>query len=328
MLSVQDNHNFCVAIAGQSNFIDKFIENNLLPEGLLVFHFASVAKMSEELPNLSYDVCLAFLNDELELKKICNYMSANTFENIPFILLLNEELKKNSNLPKTAICLSDSTELSELKMWTMSLMSLKRNVDLAKEKESRNKADENSYKIRQVYRDVILAVTQNKLKLLLSAAELPFYPPDAKLLEITISNSDDLVIAKEKIENYFIAQSWSKSRIFDIIVSVSEAVSNVLKHAQCGTVTIFGIDGKFHVWVSDNGKGINFSDIPKSALQKGHSSRNSLGMGFCIMLELTDQLLLFTHPMGTIVIMELSKEKQLPMLKSKKIINIEERQLN
>ena len=328
MLSVQDNHGFCAAIAGQSDLAKTFIKDSLLPEGILVSSFDSVYTMSKELSMLSCDICLAFLENEAELKNIGSYIYANPFENIPFILLLHDNIKNSNNLPETAICLPVSIDLSDLKMWTVSLMNFKRKIELAKERDSRNIADENSYKIRQVYRDVISAVTQNKLKLLLSASELPFYPPQTKVLEIKINNSDGLVSAKEQIEKYFVSKGWSKTRIFDIIVSVSEAVSNVLKHAQNGIVSIFGIGDKFHIWVSDNGKGIDFSDIPKSALQKGHSTRNSLGMGFCIMLELADQLLLFTHSMGTIIIMELSKEKPQSALKSKKTFNIEERQLN
>jgi len=56
--------------------------------------------------------------------------------------------------------------------------------------------------------------------------------------------------------------------------------------------------------VSDPGHGIDFSILPKAALMAGFSTKQSIGMSFSIMLDLSDRVLLSTQPGGTISVLE------------------------
>ena len=325
-MSSRDRSSLCVAIYGKSDITDKFVEEILLPERVMVSSFDSIEAVFEEFSLITFDALVLVVKDVEELEKIDRYVLANPSEYIPLILLADDEVYKNKKAGYDAgICFPLSSDFSDLKSWIMSLMTFKKRMDSAKERESRRISEENSYKIRQVYRDVIWAVTQNKLKLLLDISELPFYKEEDKVLELKIDSSNELVLSKKKIEEYFENMGWSRSRIFDVVVSVSEAVSNVLKHAKSGVITVFALKDRFHIWISDNGKGIDFSNIPKSTLQKGHSTGNSLGMGFCIMLELVDKLFLFTHSSGTILIMEIYREKQISQMTKKRKFSVEDR---
>lgn len=196
-----------------------------------------------------------------------------------------------------------------LSLWVSSLLRFKLRMDAARDRQNKKLYDENRYKIRLVYRDVILAVTRNKLFLVLSEDELPVPKGVLPAVSQKIDNIDDLAYAKDISEKYFVQANFSPSKIFDIVVSVSEAVSNVLKHAESGTLSIYEHSDKYFVSVADKGSGIKLADIPKS-VQRGHSSKSSLGMGFSIILELMDLTYLFTNTSGTTLIMQISKDTE------------------
>lgn len=101
-----------------------------------------------------------------------------------------------------------------------------------------------------------------------------------------------------------------RDRIFDMVLCVSEASTNALKHAHGGTLDVFLVDGRAQVWVADQGSGIDFSLLPRSTLMKGWSSKTSLGYGYTILLELLDRVVLSTSRYGTVVVMEMALEPQ------------------
>ena len=54
------------------------------------------------------------------------------------------------------------------------------------------------------------------------------------------------------------------------------------------------------------GPGIDFRTLPKATLVAGFSTAATLGMGFTIMLQLCDRVLISTHPGRTVVVLECS----------------------
>lgn len=156
-------------------------------------------------------------------------------------------------------------------------------------------------------RDLLLSLSNNKFFLIMDKNEFPEIVfeknPD---LSIKIDSVEDLAYAKKSVEEFFYKKNWNKNKIFDIVISVSEAVSNVLKHAQKGNLDIYYDYDSVYISVSDRGEGIELEDIPRF-IQKGESSKSSLGMGFSIIIELASAVWINTNSNGTILIMLIEK---------------------
>jgi anti-sigma regulatory factor (Ser/Thr protein kinase) len=85
---------------------------------------------------------------------------------------------------------------------------------------------------------------------------------------------------------------------------VCEALVNALRHAGGGTYQLFAADDKLQVLIRDEGPGIDFRTLPRATLQRGFSTASSLGMGFTIMLQVCERVLLSTHPGRTSLVLE------------------------
>jgi len=94
-----------------------------------------------------------------------------------------------------------------------------------------------------------------------------------------------------------------RSRQDDLTLAVGEAVSNVLKHAGAGVAHAWHEDDVVYAFIADTGRGITLENLPR-ALTPGWSSEPSLGMGFTLMLEMSDVIWLSTGPYGTTVCIE------------------------
>ena len=161
---------------------------------------------------------------------------------------------------------------------------------------------------RQVYKDVIYAVTNGKL-LLVEREELEKYAnEDKKIASMEISEAADVGKARNIVEEIAKNFKLSAPRVYDLVVCVSEAVTNVIKHARTGYMYVKKTKEKLQIWIEDAGPGIDFSQLPTFTLRKGFSTKPSLGYGFTILLELLDQLLLCTSAQGTIVVLEMFLE--------------------
>ena len=85
---------------------------------------------------------------------------------------------------------------------------------------------------------------------------------------------------------------------------MGEALDNALKHAGGGAYQVFARDDCLQVAISDDGPGIDFRTLPRATLVPGFSTAASLGMGFTIMLQLCERVLLTTRPGHTVVVLE------------------------
>ena len=158
--------------------------------------------------------------------------------------------------------------------------------------------------IRQAYVDVLDAVTGGKLVLVTEEElEASLGEPLTELGEIDTPSK--LGEARRRIESASCAR-FPSLREGMLANAVGEALNNTLKHATAGTYQVFARDSYVQVMITDSGPGIDFRSLPKATLLSGFSTTATLGLGFTIMLQLCDRVLLFTRPGRTVVVLELS----------------------
>jgi anti-sigma regulatory factor (Ser/Thr protein kinase) len=154
--------------------------------------------------------------------------------------------------------------------------------------------------IRQTYVDVLDAVTGGKL-ILMAPEEIENSLGVVVLSPAEISRPEDISEARERIANFLARVT---TRTADIETSLSEALTNALTHAKHGQYWIARAGESLQIVVADSGPGIDFRTLPKATLLPGFSTTQSLGMGFTIMLNLSDRLLLSSEPGRTLVVLE------------------------
>ena len=96
----------------------------------------------------------------------------------------------------------------------------------------------------------------------------------------------------------------------DLLSTAGEALDNAIKHAKGGTYRVFAKGHHLQVAIGDEGPGIDFRMLPRATLVPGFSTAASLGMGFTIMLQLCDRVLLSTRPGHTAVVLELEAARE------------------
>lgn len=164
---------------------------------------------------------------------------------------------------------------------------------------------------RQFYRDTIYSVTNGKLTIGDRSDVAPFI--DDAVLELELKDASDLLIIRHQVESFCRDKGLKGERLGRFIIAVGEAMTNATKHSGSGTVYAGYRDDCVWVAVSDNGKGIESLVLPKAVLQKGFSTKASLGLGYSIMLEYSDEIILFTGPSGTTVVLIEEIKQPLPV---------------
>lgn len=158
--------------------------------------------------------------------------------------------------------------------------------------------------IRQAYVDVLDAVTGGKL-VLLTPAEM-----DAALgalLGVPRAIDDASQVREARALLRTTAGDMVPPDVLSSIESaMGEALNNVLTHARGGAYEVRLREAAVQVVVRDDGPGIDFRCLPKATLVPGFSTTQTLGMGFTIMLQMTDRVLICTSDSGTTVVLESS----------------------
>ncbi|NHN35414.1 ATP-binding protein [Paenibacillus agricola] len=161
----------------------------------------------------------------------------------------------------------------------------------------------------EVYRDVIYAVTQKKF-LLMRKGEIASYKQGNLICEATIRERSDIPkardLAKQKLHDIGIPSATLMSQL----LLISEAITNILKHAKEGMLTIVKTETSVHVIVEDKGPGFPLKLLPNTTLMAGYSTKKSLGQGFTLMMKMSQQVLLCTVPNeGTTLILVFHSEE-------------------
>ncbi len=160
---------------------------------------------------------------------------------------------------------------------------------------------------REFYRRTILAATQGKLQV----SEKDENPAAAgpTLESWDIRGKDDAALAVGSITQLARDAGMKEQRAYEFLGCVTEAVTNVVKHAKAGTMSFHRVADSLMCVVSDSGPGIGAMALPDVALTKNYSTAGTLGMGYKIMIHFADKVYLATGPEGTAVAIEMGLQE-------------------
>lgn len=151
------------------------------------------------------------------------------------------------------------------------------------------------------YREIMSALSEGKVSLCLTKEEL-LGRLGERLEAVTVAGRTDIARSRDLAASYM--PQGDPKRIMQVKLAVSEAATNLLKHALGGQVTAFAREGSLQVLVHDEGSGIALHELPKTFVVSGYSSKRSLGRGFGVMYASADRMFLYTDPKGTRVLLE------------------------
>lgn len=157
---------------------------------------------------------------------------------------------------------------------------------------------------RHIHREVLYAVTSGKMQL----CEPDEIAGEWPLLErpIPIHEELDVRVVREAIRKRGLDAGMSDERSADMGLCASEAATNALLHGSGGEAYIEIRDNRLRIRVEDHGGGIHPDDLPRATLLKGWSKRASMGLGFTVIKETADLVLLCTGDQGTTIIIEMT----------------------
>ncbi len=158
---------------------------------------------------------------------------------------------------------------------------------------------------RGFLRDVLASVTEGKLRLCDTAAELPPMLGADRGETITLNGKGGLRDLRCRAIGAAERGGLADERLHDLVTAVNEAGMNAIVHAGEGTALVcLGPQGTVQVWVEDAGQGITLENLPRATLARGFTTAGTLGHGLKMMLQTADRLWLLTGPTGTTVVLE------------------------
>lgn len=161
---------------------------------------------------------------------------------------------------------------------------------------------------RAFYREAIKNVTEGKL-VLITRSEADECLESA-VMSAEITSLQGMSAVRHKLMKYLRSKGLSGDELGLFLTGVGEAMTNAVKHGREGCVYA-GVDEEQCVWVavSDHGAGIETLSLPGATLLRGFSTKISMGMGYSIMIEVSDRVLLYTGNDGTTVILKKCSRK-------------------
>lgn len=167
---------------------------------------------------------------------------------------------------------------------------------------------------RTFYKDALCAVTRGKLVLCeREELEAAWEAAGAGKGRVEITENADVPKARRFVEAALEGEGLTDEKVADAALCTTEAVGNVVKHADQGGVEVRTTDLTVTIRIEDVGPGIDFAHLPNAVLAAGFSTAPSLGMGYSILLEMMDRVHLSTNPGGTIILLEIQKEEADPL---------------
>lgn len=165
-------------------------------------------------------------------------------------------------------------------------------------------------KQRAFLRDVLASVTEGKLRLCDSDADLPPRLPDAA--EPLALTPGALATLRGRVRASASALDLPRERLDDLVTGASEAAMNAVVHAGGGQALVCTGADAVQVWVQDQGTGISMERLPQATLERGFSSAGTLGHGFWLLLKMADRVWLRTGAGGTTVVLEQERHPPSP----------------
>lgn len=168
-------------------------------------------------------------------------------------------------------------------------------IDITERKQSEDEK-------RAFYRETVKNVTQGKLELV-TTSEAERRTASAEIIA-EISNPEGMHEIRQQLAHYLKSKGLKGDVLALFLTGVGEAMTNAIKHAQEGCVYAGKEGNCLWVAISDKGPGIETLSLPGATLLKGFSTKISMGMGYTIMLDVSDKVLLSTGHGGTTVVLE------------------------
>ena len=185
------------------------------------------------------------------------------------------------------------------------------NQSNAELQEANAKLTESEQQRRVFNRDVLLAVTGGKLRLVepgeIPPADLAEVPP---ALTLALAVPADASALRHALTRIGADCGMDPERVDDLCTATTEAATNAVKHGNGGQATVWSAADAVTVQIADHGSGIAPAHLARATLEQGFSTRVSLGMGFHLMLQSTDTLALCTDVHGTIVFLQVSNKSR------------------
>jgi len=180
--------------------------------------------------------------------------------------------------------------------------------DTTERKQAEESLKLKDFQIRKAYVDVLSAVTGGKL-VILTKEELKEDLGKPISDTFSINSYKELADSRENLLKALNELPFLKKPDRGVLAA-DEALTNAVKHTGSGTFQVFKKDKIAQILISDSGSGIDFSTLPKATLLAGYSTRQTLGAGFSVMLELSNRVLLATDPGGTQIVLEIGAEEK------------------
>ncbi|MCA9792817.1 MAG: response regulator [Candidatus Eremiobacteraeota bacterium] len=159
--------------------------------------------------------------------------------------------------------------------------------------------------------DVLKAVTGGRLELIDNAEMSRRLENLATPHWVMLNSPASVPAARSLAETVAGPVIDDEDRLHELVVCVSEAATNVVKHCSGGRLGVFVDADQVKVLIEDSGPGLDRNFLARATLQKGFSTAVSLGMGFSIMLEMLDSVALDTGPYGTRLLLTKHNRPQL-----------------
>ncbi len=163
----------------------------------------------------------------------------------------------------------------------------------------------NTVRQRAFLRDVLLSVTDGRLRLCQSETDLPaLLTPWAA--PVALSMAGGLRDLRHQAADAAAASGLEDTQKFDLALAVGEAGMNAVVHAGKGQGQVFWdkVSATVQVRIDDQGQGIAVENLPKAALARGYSTKETLGHGMKMILQTVQRQWLLTGPTGTTVVLE------------------------
>ena len=154
---------------------------------------------------------------------------------------------------------------------------------------------------QDLYREKLLLLTNDKLEICNHPALQPYLV--SAQVERSLDTPEDVRTARREVRDYCLQRGMHGDRAILLTLALGEAANNAIKHAAAGRLLAGRVDDQVWVAVIDHGSGIDPHILPRVALQRGFSTEASLGMGYTVMLDVADRVLLATGSQGTSVVL-------------------------
>ncbi|MHB1323494.1 MAG: ATP-binding protein [Coriobacteriia bacterium] len=154
--------------------------------------------------------------------------------------------------------------------------------------------------IRQAYIEVLAAVTGGKL-ILMWPDEVDRHLGEVVLPDQAITRPDELTDARARLAPVLEVLPGNADAA---LLAANEGITNALKHAGGGEYGVRRTSSALQIVLTDRGPGIDFHTLPRATLIAGYSTKTSLGIGFTIMFDAAERILLATEEGLTTLVLE------------------------